>query len=82
MNQIAQAYHQIKSQETDINIISVSVSYNNRGFVCVIEFVHKNYPETKLSVNGWDNKFEKIAINSAKSKVYDYVKQIIRKSIK
>ena len=81
MNQIAQAYHQLKDYETEISVINISVSYNDMGFVCVIEFIHKNYPETKLSVNGWDNKFEKIAINSAKSKVHNYIKQMDNKSV-
>ncbi len=81
MNQMAQAYYQLKDYETEISVINISVSYNDIGFVCVIEFVHKNYPETKLSVNGWDSEFERIAINSAKSKVHNHIKQTNNKSV-
>ena len=82
MNQMAQAYYQLKDHETEISVINISVSYNYIGYICTIEFVHKNHPEIKLSITGWDSEFERIAINSAQSKVHNYDKQIARKSMK
>lgn len=81
MNQMAQAYHQLKDYETEISVINISVSYNDRGYICTVEFIYKNYPEIKLSITGWDSEFERVAINSAKSKVHDYIKKMNNKSV-